>query len=103
MNPLAIISALLLRLPPNVRLALYVLGFGIALLAPWLASHGWITAVDSTTLTRVAGILTGGMAGLVLGGQKGDGTPRLPGSSADQAIAATKATVDKAVTGRGGQ
>jgi hypothetical protein len=97
-NPLAIISTLLLKLPPNVRLALYAIGFGIALLAPWLTSHGWITVVDSETLTRVAGILTGGMAGLVLGGQKRDGTLDFSGSTADQAIAYTKATVNKAVT-----
>ena len=74
-----------------------MLGFGIALLAPWLASPRLDHRVDSTTLTRVAGILTGGMAGLVPrpeGGRHAD----FQGSSADQAIAATKATVDKAVT-----
>jgi hypothetical protein len=97
-NPLAIISALVQKLPPNVRLTLYALGFGIALLAPWFASHGWIGSVDAETLIRVAGVLTGGLAGAVLGGQKRDGTLDFTGSPVDQAIAAAKATAEKAAS-----
>jgi hypothetical protein len=87
----SIISALVQKLPPNVRLTLYLLGFAVALFAPWLTSHGWISAVDSETLLQIAGVLTGGLAGVVLRAQK-----TVP--PADQAIALAKAAEEKAMS-----
>ncbi len=95
-NPLTIFSAVLQKLPTNVRLTLYVLGFGVALLAPWAASHGWISTTDTETLTRVALILTGGTAGVVLAGQKRDGTLDFSGPPAEQAIAYARAAAERA-------
>lgn len=83
-NPLATISTLLQKLPPNVRLALYLLGFGIALVAPELASRGVIEAGSSALALQIAGVLTGGLASVVLGGQKNT-------SPADQVVAGVDA------------
>lgn len=83
-NPLAIISTVLQKLPPNVRMALYLLGFGIALLTPWLASRGILDEESNTLLLSIAGVLTSGLAGLVLGGQKNTSPADQVASGVDQ-------------------
>lgn len=87
------ISALLQKLPYAVRVVIYLGALLIAVVIPMLIDHNVIPAASGLALMKLALYVTGGaggLAGIVLAGQKRNGTLDFSGTAEEQAIAAAQ-------------